>query len=152
MDSMSFGLKPAIGFTPCTPSPSSVLVVSSSRLVLTGTPSPRMRTMATAPGCPLAVTTSTPGARPSSAWSSDVTGAAETCSDVTDDTAPVSSRRSVVPYPMATTCSSSVACAANANSRAASWSGTTVTAFDTERYPMRVAFTVCGPAGTFAIR
>ena len=53
--------------------------------------------MVPAPGWPLDVTTSTPAARPSSACSTDVTGADATWSEMTDETAPVSSRRSVEP-------------------------------------------------------
>ena len=45
-----------------------------------------------------------------------MTGAEETCSAVTDETAPVSSRRCAVPYPIANTSSSWVACGVNAKS------------------------------------
>ena len=112
---------------------------------------PRMRTITPAPGCPLEVTTSTPAARPNSASSSEVTGAEPTCSAVTDETAPVSSRRCAVPYPIATTSSSWVAWGVNAKSSAASWSGSTVTGFVTAVYPMRIALTECSPAGTSVI-
>src|SRR5207249_11241135 len=60
-----------------------------------------------------------------------LTGAEPTCSAVTDETAPVSSRRCAVPYPIATTSSSWVAWGVNAKSSAASWSGSTVTGFVT---------------------
>ena len=81
-----------------------------------------------------------------------MTGAEETWSAVTDDTAPVSSRRSVVPYPIATTSSSCVAWPFSAKSTVTSWSGSTVTGFVTEEYPMRTTLTVCSPTGTSAMR
>src|SRR5207249_3309132 len=81
-----------------------------------------------------------------------LTGAEPTCSAVTDETAPVSSRRCAVPYPIATTSSSWVAWGVNAKSSAASWSGSTVTGFVTAVYPMRFTLIVCSPTGTSVMR